>query len=420
MKKPEVYLDMDGVIADFFAEYAKLAGVSTGSYRDIPPAKVDPTLNKMVGTDFFYRLPKFASADALVDMIVKAFGGYHICSSPLRGDYEGSEKYKTLWIKKNLKQQPKSILITPNKAKYATQPDGTPNILIDDRGSNITAWEAKGGVGIKYQADEDGLDVVLAGFKRAINIIKGEETHEPQKLQSLDRGKMIAVQKSGDSDDEEAAPKNPVGENYPKHQDLSGISTEKLKAYLAKQSQQQASGEGNQVKRVRAELERRSQGVAEGKEDNIAQLKKDHDTAVYWSKNEKSPQKREAARQKAEKIKRHLETQYKQGVAEDGSNFIKEAPIEMDPSDPMNPMIVGTGSNPAKLKYRMARAAGQLKDLASRVDNAGPAEWQTMSRQFEELKMNIGEIKHALEELAKRRSKGGVSSRGIDPNITAR
>jgi predicted RNA binding protein YcfA (HicA-like mRNA interferase family) len=57
--------------------------------------------------------------------------------------------------------------------------------------------------------------------------------------------------------------------------------------------------------------------VAEGKGDKIAQLKKDHDTAVHWSKNETSPQKREAARQKAEKIKRHLETQYKQGVAEE-------------------------------------------------------------------------------------------------------
>jgi hypothetical protein len=62
--------------------------------------------------------------------------------------------------------------------------------------------------------------------------------------------------------------------------------------------------------------QRREQGVAEDMDDKIAQLKKDHDTAVHWSKNEKSPQKREAARQKAEKIKRHLETQYKQGVAE--------------------------------------------------------------------------------------------------------
>jgi len=57
--------------------------------------------------------------------------------------------------------------------------------------------------------------------------------------------------------------KRSVAESYPKHQDLSGISTEKLKAYLAKQSQQQVSGEGNQVKRVRAELQRRSQGVSE-------------------------------------------------------------------------------------------------------------------------------------------------------------
>jgi hypothetical protein len=64
----------------------------------------------------------------------------------------------------------------------------------------------------------------------------------------------------------------------------------------------------------------KSEGVAEGKEDKIAQLKKDHETAVYWSKNDTNPHKREAARQKAEKIKRHLETQYKQGVAEAEKN----------------------------------------------------------------------------------------------------
>lgn len=58
------------------------------------------------------------------------------------------------------------------------------------------------------------------------------------------------------------------------------------------------------------------QGVAEGSEDKIKQLKADHATAVHWSKNETSPQKREAARQKAEKIKAHLEKQYKQGVVE--------------------------------------------------------------------------------------------------------
>jgi hypothetical protein len=92
---------------------------------------------------------------------------------------------------------------------------------------------------------------------------------------------------------------------------------------------------------------------------------------------------------------------------------VKEAPIEMDPSDPMDPMIYGTGSNPAKLKYRMLRAAGQLKDLAARAENASPGEWQIMARQFEELKMNMEQIRHALEELGKIKSKGGIRSRGI-------
>lgn len=97
---------------------------------------------------------------------------------------------------------------------------------------------------------------------------------------------------------------------------------------------------------------------------------------------------------------------------------VKEAPIEMDPADPMDPMIYSHDkANPAKLKYRMLRASNQIKDLASRVDNASPAEWQTMTKQFDELKMNVEQIRHALEELAKIRRKGGVRSRGIDPMI---
>ena len=93
---------------------------------------------------------------------------------------------------------------------------------------------------------------------------------------------------------------------------------------------------------------------------------------------------------------------------------VKEAPIELDPADPMDPMIHGHDkANPAKLKYRMLRAAGQLKDLAARAENASPVEWQIMARQFDELKMNMEQIRHALEELGKVRSKGVIRSRGI-------
>jgi len=93
---------------------------------------------------------------------------------------------------------------------------------------------------------------------------------------------------------------------------------------------------------------------------------------------------------------------------------VKESPIEMDPSEPMNPMIHSHDkANPAKLKYRMLRASGQLKDLAARAENASPQEWEIMARQFEELKMNMEQIRHALEELGKVKRKGGIRSRGI-------
>ena len=164
-----IYLDMDGVLADFFAEYAKLAGVK--SYRDIPPAKADPILTSLEGTDFFARLPKFPTTDALVKLAVAYAGSYSICSSPLRNDFENSEYWKRIWIRSNLNPKPQTIEITSNKAQHARR-GNIPNILIDDKGSNIQAWRQAGGIGIKYQADEDPLSVVKNALESAYCEIK--------------------------------------------------------------------------------------------------------------------------------------------------------------------------------------------------------------------------------------------------------
>lgn len=199
--RPEVFVDMDGVLADFFAEYAKLAGVEPDSsgrhdYHNIPAELREPIIDKMRGTDFFLKLPKFPTADSLLAIVVKIFGYYNICSSPLRGDHEHSREMKTQWIRKNLPLQPKRIVITPNKGRDAPakQADGTPNILIDDRNTVITQWEQSGGIGIKYQADEDSLDVVINGLKNAMDIIRGKKEHTPQNIMSKEYGKMIANQ----------------------------------------------------------------------------------------------------------------------------------------------------------------------------------------------------------------------------------
>ena len=105
-------------------------------------------------------------------------------------------------------------------------------------------------------------------------------------------------------------------------------------------------------------------------------------------------------------------------VQEPDQQTVSESPIEMDPAEPMNPTIYGhQGVNPAELKTRMMRAKGQLTDLAQRAQNASPLEWESIARHFSELAMNIEQIRHALDELAKIRKRGGIKSRGIDPNI---
>jgi len=164
--EPIVYIDMDGVLANFFEEWAKLAGIKSGNYKDIPPADIDPTLDKMIGTDFFAQLPKFPTADKLIQMVINFFGSYKILSSPLRNDHANSKMHKIDWIGRKLKIKPSDIIIVGDKTSYAKQADGTPNILIDDLGKNIQRWQSSGGLGIKYQADEDSLSKVQQGLEQ--------------------------------------------------------------------------------------------------------------------------------------------------------------------------------------------------------------------------------------------------------------
>ena len=166
--KPIVYLDMDGVLADFFGGVEFLYGVehwkelTNDKTKDLKKQVID----RITGTDFFAVLPKFKTADALIDMVKKFTGGkFSINTSPLRGDHENSAKYKRVWISNNI-EQPDEIIVTGRKESYAkNKGTGTPNILIDDRPVNIQRWQAAGGYGILYQANRDSLDKVKKGLE---------------------------------------------------------------------------------------------------------------------------------------------------------------------------------------------------------------------------------------------------------------
>jgi len=166
--KPIVYLDMDGVLADFFGGVEKLYGVS--HWKELTADKTKDlkkeVIDRITGTDFFATLPKFPTADSLINLVKKFTGGtFSINTSPLRGDHENSGKYKKVWISNNI-ETPAEIIVTGRKETYAKdKASGTPNILVDDRPVNIQKWQAAGGYGILYQANRDQLNKVQKGLE---------------------------------------------------------------------------------------------------------------------------------------------------------------------------------------------------------------------------------------------------------------
>ena len=152
----KTYLDMDGVIADFFAEAVKHSDDSARGWRNMEFRDADRVLRRVRKTPgFFLNLPAFPMANTLVQSIVNIAGECRIMSSPLAG-YPSCEEEKAAWLDLNIHYDFDEVIFTESKYKYA---EG--NILIDDYGYNCRKWEENGGYAIKYQADENHISDVI-------------------------------------------------------------------------------------------------------------------------------------------------------------------------------------------------------------------------------------------------------------------
>jgi hypothetical protein len=98
---------------------------------------------------------------------------------------------------------------------------------------------------------------------------------------------------------------------------------------------------------------------------------------------------------------------------------MNEAPIA-NTDDPMDPMIHGhEKANPMNLKGRIFQARKQLQELAQMAESNDLSTWVQITKlakggMFMGLEQNLEQIRHGLEELAAKRKKGGVASRGIE------
>ena len=147
--KPIVYVDMDGVLADFFGKVAKEHDVEYWREIHRKDMGIDQIAKK---PNFFTSLPPMKHAGHLIRGVLAIAGDYSILSSPLMSNVDQSSEEKAEWLRKYLpNHQPTSVIFDHEKYKFAQQANDTPNILIDDWETNIKLWEANGGIGILHR-----------------------------------------------------------------------------------------------------------------------------------------------------------------------------------------------------------------------------------------------------------------------------
>ena len=141
---PQIYCDMDGVVADFVKFTSNYLGTKFKDelWQDLP-------------VDLFLQLPKMPDADVLWGYI-KQFQPFMLTAVPRdsRGPIaKRAWKDKTRWMMKNFKlpSSRMKIVLRKNKKNFAMDGrDKRPNILIDDHAGNIREWESAGGIGIVH------------------------------------------------------------------------------------------------------------------------------------------------------------------------------------------------------------------------------------------------------------------------------
>ena len=153
-----IYLDMDGVLADFDRGVNEMCGMNATSQNEKYDCAYDDRMwDAIREIDHFYdKLEPMPGAKEMFDLIYSRYGDR--CEiltgipTPKRR-IENAGEDKIAWMKRVLSDQVKvNIVYRREKMDYCTGPDC---ILIDDREKTIREWEEKGGIGILHRSAEE-------------------------------------------------------------------------------------------------------------------------------------------------------------------------------------------------------------------------------------------------------------------------
>lgn len=145
-----IYLDLDGVMADFDTHFVEYFGVD-------PQSLDDDVMWKKINSyhEFYANLPLMKGAKGMFNLLVDTFDVTILTACP-KSNYKNAAIQKRAWVRKNLS---KDITVIPmmggvNKALFMHEPG---DILIDDFEKNCKAWKELGGIAIVHKSIPETL-----------------------------------------------------------------------------------------------------------------------------------------------------------------------------------------------------------------------------------------------------------------------
>lgn len=159
-KMPHVYLDMDGVQADFFGAWSKKSGVDHWKAIGDKEKEIEELAHSSAKEvyDFFYNLEPLSGGLEVISWLRKNKIPYTVLSAPLRGPYkEASVQAKKDWLDKYHPGSSSNAMFTDKKYQHAMD-GGRPNVLIDDFGKYLGAWSSAGGIAVKHEDQYEDPD----------------------------------------------------------------------------------------------------------------------------------------------------------------------------------------------------------------------------------------------------------------------
>jgi len=152
--KLKIFLDLDGVVADFERGKREILGLSDSTPED----ETFAIMASEKGSGFYAKLKKMKDADQLWAFLKNTDVEILSAIPKPRRKVKVADPDKRDWVKKNLSPSVKVNITQGGSAKKRmAAPD---RILIDDLKRNIDQWRSSGGIGILHTSASKTIRVL--------------------------------------------------------------------------------------------------------------------------------------------------------------------------------------------------------------------------------------------------------------------